>query len=105
MIGKGSNPGFRIPAYQRPYDWDEENILRPVASLFAGLERLCDSTEADSYTFLGSVILVEEDIQETTFKGKSFAIVDGQQRITTLSLLACALIERLRILRANLPHV
>ena len=103
LIGKGGNPRFRIPIYQRPYDWDDENILRLVTSMFAGLERLCDSKNADSYTFLGSVILVEEESQEPTFKGKSFAVVDGQQRITTLSLLACALIERLRILCSTLP--
>ena len=103
LIGKGGNPGFRVPIYQRSYDWDDENVLRLVTSMFAGLERLCDSKNADAYTFLGSVILVEEETQEPTFKGKSFAVVDGQQRITTLSLLACALIERLRILHSTLP--
>lgn len=101
LIGKGI-PGFRIPVYQRPYDWEDKNILRQTTSMFEGLERLCDGVKADAYTFLGSIILVEDETQETTFKGKSFTIVDGQQRITTLSLMACALIEKLRILNDDL---
>lgn len=104
FIGKGI-PGFRIPSYQRPYDWEESNILRLATSIFIGLERLCDSTKADAYTFLGSIILVEDATQETTFKGKSFSVVDGQQRITTLSLLSCAIIEKLRILQDDLPSL
>ncbi|WP_170427214.1 DUF262 domain-containing protein [Ruegeria arenilitoris] len=103
LVGRGANPGFRIPVYQRPYDWGEDNILRLVSSMFTGLDRLTESTKADAFTFLGSVILVNEDTQEKTFEGVSFSIVDGQQRITTLSLIACAIIERLRALFANLP--
>lgn len=104
LLGKGI-PGFRIPPYQRPYDWEEKNIVRLVSSMFTGLERLCDSTKADAYTFLGSIILVEDETQEASFKGKSFAVVDGQQRITTLSLLSCAIIEKLRILYDGLPKL
>lgn len=104
LIGKGI-PGFKIPPYQRPYDWEGDNIKRLATSLYTGLERLCDSTKADAYTFLGSIILVEDETQEPNFKGKSFSVVDGQQRVTTLSLLSCAVIEKLRILYDDLPKL
>ncbi len=105
-LSKGSGGvGFRIPEYQRTYDWSKENIHRLMTDIFTGFERLSHGTEANSFTFLGTLILVEDQIQEDKFKGQSFSIVDGQQRLTTLTLLACALIERLRFLYPELPKL
>ncbi|MYG09674.1 MAG: DUF262 domain-containing protein, partial [Rhodobacteraceae bacterium] len=95
--------GFRIPEYQRTYDWSKENIHRLMTDIFTGFERLSQGTGANAITFLGTLILVKDKKQEETFKGRSYSIVDGQQRLTTLTLLACVLIERLRILRPSLP--
>jgi hypothetical protein len=99
------NAGFRIPEYQRPYDWSKENIHRLMTDIFAGFERLSHTTKASAFTFLGTLILVRDQTQEPMFKGKSFSIVDGQQRLTTLTLVACALIERLRLLGSTLPSL
>jgi hypothetical protein len=87
--------GFRVPEYQRPYDWASGNIKRLFTDCLNGFHRLGTSTSADAFTFLGTLILVEDDRQEPTFGGTSVAIVDGQQRLTTLTLVACALVERL----------
>jgi len=100
---ENGNAGFKIPEYQRPYDWSKENIRRLMSDVFSGFERLSHTTNASAFTFLGTLILVKDQRQEPTFRGKSFSIVDGQQRLTTLTLVACALIERLRTLRKNLP--
>ena len=89
--------GFRIPEYQREYDWSEENINRLFHDCLSGFFRLCTSPNADAFTFLGTLILVEEKMKEKHFTGTSVAIVDGQQRLTTLTLIACALYERLKI--------
>ena len=99
------NPGYRIPEYQRPYDWSKENIDRLMMDIFSGFERLSHGTGANAFTFLGTLILVKDPKQEPKFKGKSLSIVDGQQRLTTLTLLACALIERLRVLRKDIPKI
>ncbi len=104
QIDKGPS-GYRIPEYQRPYDWSEGNVTRLVSGMFAGLQRLSVSTSADAYTFLGTLLFVGDDKKESTFKGDSFLVVDGQQRITTLSLLAGAIIESLRIQFAALPDL
>ena len=87
--------GFRVPDYQRPYDWAIGNISRLFIDCLSGFYRLGSSANADAFTFLGTLILVEEDKKEPTFSGTSLGIVDGQQRLTTLTLLACALVERL----------
>lgn len=102
---KNGSAGFRIPEYQRAYDWSRENIYRLMTDIFTGFERLSEGAGANTFTFLGTLILVEDRKQESKFQGRSFSIVDGQQRLTTLTLLACVLIERLRILRQDLPDL
>lgn len=88
--------GFRVPEYQRQYDWSQDNINRLLYDCLSGFFRLGTSPNADAFTFLGTLILVEEDTKEPGFAGTSVAIVDGQQRLTTLTLLACALTESIR---------
>lgn len=60
-----------------------------------GFHYLSFQQSEESYTFLGTIILVSEPSQEPTFDGTSLIVVDGQQRLTTLSLLCCALTEHL----------
>ena len=91
MTSHSGTAGFRIPEYQRSYNWNEEKIARLLGDSANGLYFLTTSDE--SFTFLGTMILVTEKTKETTFDGNSLAIVDGQQRITTLILTFCALIE------------
>lgn len=83
--------GFRIPEYQRQYDWSEDNIDRLFMDVLNGFSRLSVNATAASYTFLGAVVMVEEDSFEPSFDGLSLAVVDGQQRLTTLVLFATAL--------------
>lgn len=86
--------GFRIPIYQRQYAWRNENIERVFEDISQGL-RTVDKTK-DSVTFLGTVILVEENRRsDPAFDGASFSVVDGQQRLTTLCLIACELARRI----------
>jgi len=70
-----SNTTFEIPQYQREYSWHDDE----VADFW---QDLSNSLNDDSY-FLGLVILTNED--------KRKHVVDGQQRIVTLTLLATAL--------------
>ena len=77
--------GFRIPVYQRQYDWKEKDIERLFESIVNGFIRL--EKQPQSLTFLGTLILVVERKKEQTFSGTSLAIVDGQQRLISLSLI------------------
>ena len=89
--------GFMIPDYQRTYDWKRENIERLLEDCLTGFDNCWRSNgEATSYTFLGTIILVNGRLsKERSFDGTSLTVVDGQQRLTTLSILCCVLVEAL----------
>lgn len=70
---------FLIPEYQRPYRWGTEQALQLLADLEETLERQPD----DPY-FLGSLVLVEGE-------GNQYEVIDGQQRLTTLTILFAVL--------------
>lgn len=76
---------FRIPPYQRPYSWTIDQAGELLTDI---LSFLGDSSgpvaEANPY-FLGSIVLIKE-------AGKPKAdVVDGQQRLTTLTILLSVL--------------
>ena len=96
-----SRAGFSVPNYQRTYDWGKEKIGRLLEDCANGMYQLVQPQRDDSFTFLGSLILVREQ-GESSFEGTSLSVVDGQQRLTTLLLTSCALIE---VVNANLSSV
>ena len=105
MNSYGGNAGFRVPEYQRTYDWSTEKIKRLIEDCLNGFFYLSKSeSNKESYTFLGTIILVSEG-SEHSFDGTSLSIVDGQQRLTTLILLCCALIEELFLREKDVQHL
>lgn len=66
---------FNIPRFQRPYSWDEENIQDLWDDVM--------SARGEDY-FIGSMVVYREGKQE-------FSVVDGQQRLTTITLFLCAI--------------
>ena len=97
MESHGGKVGFRIPEYQRPFDWDRSNLKRLLEDCLNGFYYLSQENNQESYTFLGTIILVDENRAESSFDGSSLEIVDGQQRLTTLTLLSCALLQQIRL--------
>lgn len=95
-VRTGANVGFTIPNYQRHYNWPTDNVNRLYSDIINGLHRLTTTTDTSAYTFLGTLILVRDSSRESTFRGESLLVVDGQQRLTTLALIACAFYELLR---------
>lgn len=107
FISEGNNIGFRVPEYQRTYDWGSENIRRYFEDLLSGIRERVHDTPGDqqTLTFLGTIILVDEGSErESTFDGRSFSIVDGQQRLTTAALLALQLHDAIGKEVADLPN-
>lgn len=72
-----ANATFKVPPYQREYSWLQDE----VSDFWNDLRRALDSVN-DTY-FLGLVILTQEKEHKQ--------VVDGQQRIITLTLLVAAL--------------
>ena len=77
----GSDKRFIIPLYQRNYDWKEENCEQ----LFQDLIKLHNSDRKSH--FFGSIVSSVQSGTEDRF------IIDGQQRITTVSLLLIAMVN------------
>lgn len=77
----GSDKRFIIPLYQRNYDWKEENCEQ----LFQDLIKLHNS-ERKSH-FFGSIVSSMQAGTEDRY------IIDGQQRITTVSLMLIAMVN------------
>ncbi|MDE0688070.1 MAG: DUF262 domain-containing HNH endonuclease family protein [Candidatus Poribacteria bacterium] len=103
MTCHNGNVGFRVPEYQRTYDWDEDNIKRLLEDCLNRFYNLSRSS-TESYTFLGTLILVNER-SESSFDGTSLSVVDGQQRLITLILLCCALVEQLFCQEEDAHHL
>ncbi len=102
--------GFFVPLYQREYTWEEENINQLFDDLVLGTRELSDSDSAT--TFLGTAILTSlSDRKQSVKPGDSRAqptavqvVIDGQQRISTLSLLSIQITQKLKCLLNALPH-
>lgn len=80
---------FSIPVYQRTYTWSRAQCDQLWRDVVAAAER------GPQYQhFIGAVVYIEQ--RETVWaSAPSFLVIDGQQRLTTVSLLLAALCERL----------
>jgi uncharacterized protein with ParB-like and HNH nuclease domain len=76
-IFRNADSYYQIPDYQRPYSWEDEQIEQLWDDLYSGME------SGDERYFLGHMILITKD--------GYFEVVDGQQRLTTLTILFCVL--------------
>lgn len=77
-----NNLFYEIPFFQRKYVWKEENWRELLNSL----------SDPDDCPFLGSIILKENKASDGKF---SWTVIDGQQRLTTLSVLMRACFDEL----------
>lgn len=77
---QGSDKRFIIPVYQRNYDWRIENCKQLYDDLIAIVRK------GRSSHFFGSIVSVHSDGEFN-----EYLIIDGQQRLTTISLLMLAM--------------
>ncbi len=105
MIGGSGTVSFKLPEYQRPYDWDRSNVQRLLHDCLNGLKGAASESQLHHYTFLGTIILTSDESKEPTFDGNSLSVVDGQQRLTTLLLLSCALFAAIRSHKDDIANV
>lgn len=76
-----SDSFYEIPDYQRPYQWEPEQVEQLWDDLYSSYEASLRKPETPDAYFLGSIILIKS--------GDHFDVVDGQQRLTTLTILLC----------------
>ncbi|MGV9213983.1 GmrSD restriction endonuclease domain-containing protein [Micromonospora sp. RB23] len=78
---------YRVPLYQRTYSWTNAQLGR----LWEDIRKLAEERGDDpSLThFIGSLVLAPSPTHGPSVS--EFLVVDGQQRLTTLSILLCAI--------------
>lgn len=76
---------FVIPVYQRNYDWSTSECKQ----LLDDILEVGTSKEMNVH-FIGSVVYVHDDVY-TSSKIKELTVIDGQQRLTTLTLIYLAI--------------
>lgn len=75
---------FRIPVYQRNYDWSEANCNRL-------LDDIKTITETGKKHFIGTIVYMLANEGGVTLR--EYTIIDGQQRLTTITLMLKALAD------------
>ena len=75
---------YRIPIYQRPYEWTEKNINDFLNTIF---EAFSTKSEVDAGKYEKSVFFGTIQFNKETKDANILDIVDGQQRLTTFLLL------------------
>lgn len=81
---------FEIPDYQRPYAWTKDEVTELFDDLYSAMQDSRISGAGSQY-FLGSIVLIKNDREPKS------SVVDGQQRLSTLTMLFA-------VLREAMPH-
>ena len=82
LIGNGLT--YRIPRFQRDYSWTDDEWEDLWADLMGTLQ-----PEGESAHYMGYLVLQSSD-------DKTFEVIDGQQRLTTVSIIVLAVLKNLQ---------
>ncbi|WP_181351961.1 DUF262 domain-containing protein, partial [Helicobacter pylori] len=88
FIGKSQEKQFVIPIYQRVYSWEKEQCKQ----LWDDIVKTGGNDQMNGH-FIGSIVFVQDGIYATNYN--ELLIIDGQQRLTTITLLFIALRDHL----------
>ncbi len=88
FIGKSQEKQFVIPIYQRVYSWEKEQCEQ----LWDDIIKTGGNDQIEGH-FIGSIVFVHDGIYTTNYN--ELLIIDGQKRLTTITLLFIALRDHL----------
>ena len=71
---------YVVPRFQREYSWSKEQVRQLWDDIVLGITRSPQGTFEHEEYFIGALVLVGDD------KSSLLQIVDGQQRLTTLTI-------------------
>lgn len=96
---------FRIPSFQRPYSWTTKEAGQLLDDLTLALEEQTEEGVADSREyFLGAMLLNSAAPTAADSSSSIHDIVDGQQRLVTLTILLAVLRDLLAQTDRELPR-
>ena len=81
---------YQIPDYQRPYKWTDKQLEK----LWEDISEASKHKSQENY-FLGPIITAVTENDSAKKGGPDYkGVIDGQQRLTTLAILCCAVREK-----------
>lgn len=115
-----ANPiSFEIPFFQRAYSWERQQWKQLIEDIWEQIlvdvsEQISNKNDGEEITmsklekhlfehehFFGAIVVIEKNNSDPALK--SFLVIDGQQRITTVYLLIALVVKILKE-NANLPE-
>ena len=94
---------FRIPSFQRPYSWTTKEAGQLLDDLSLALDEEAEDPASGEY-FLGAMLLNTAASTTTSAGSPVHDVVDGQQRLVTLTILLAVLRDLLAQTDGELPH-
>ncbi len=103
LFQNGGDIHYMLPLFQREYTWDKaqwQTLLQDAISIHDEMRQEADGdegsgtssnggTRVDVEHFFGSIVVINDGTRNGTVP--AFQVVDGQQRLTSVSLMLCAL--------------
>src|ERR1039458_4623618 len=83
------SPQFVIPIYQRTYSWTKKECQQ----LWDDIMRTGSNDDISAH-FVGSIVYIEKGLYQVSSQSP-LLVIDGQQRLTTVTLLIAALAKAL----------
>ena len=86
---------YDIPLFQRSYSWTAREVGQLLTDLWFGVEEAHKKGEDYGGLYLGSLVVVDPVLAGQGNQADPYQVIDGKQRLTTLSILLSALRDRL----------
>ena len=87
VFSSGGDVHYILPYFQREYAWDKTNWQTLLTDVIGLYDIYLDDKQPEH--FMGSLVVINDGTRMGTVP--AFKLVDGQQRLTTISLMLCAL--------------
>lgn len=91
---KDRGKNYFIPPSQRKYDWNTNEVKKLIDDIFIVYSQK-EKNQFDPY-FIGGIVLSLESMVGEERSKKSFEVIDGQQRLTTIVLLLAYILQSLK---------
>ena len=89
-----SKKQFVIPRFQREYSWEKKNYEEFINDIVSGLKIDADGEIVSDKYFLGTMLFIGSYTDGTA---KVIRVVDGQQRLTVITILFSVISEKFKL--------
>ena len=96
-LGKVLNDFYVVPEYQRDYVWRQDDVTTLLEDIRSNIDLKTPPNLSDQY-FIGSIVVFQDNVSSP------YLLIDGQQRLTTIFLILCAIKNQIEKLGESAPQ-